>query len=149
METKKQDLVFQEAFEDSIPGAQSSQDVPNVPNRKPRPNWRNKSFPTRPSFFNQFGTSSPQNKGDPPVNIPILTKIDQNGWCTYQPKWDPKTVLTTAMCFHPTQPSFLLAARREASLTPPGSWSSSWPMTGSVSSGRRWLRGFGCLTVSV
>ena len=26
-----------------------------------------------------------------PVNIPI----PKNGWCTYKPKWDPKTVLTT------------------------------------------------------
>ena len=35
----------------------------------------------------------------PPVNIPIPhipipTKIDSNGWCTYPQKWDPKTVLT-------------------------------------------------------
>ena len=33
----------------------------------------------------------------PPVNIPIPTKIGSKmgGEFTYQPKWDPKTVLTT------------------------------------------------------
>ena len=38
----------------------------------------------------------------PPVNIPIPTTIGSKmgGEFTYQPKWDPKTVLTTAANFH-------------------------------------------------
>ena len=38
-----------------------------------------------------------QNQNRTPVNIPIPTKIGSKmgGQFTYQPKWDPKMVLTT------------------------------------------------------
>ena len=55
----------------------------------------------------------------PPVNIPIPTKIGSKmgGEFTYQPKWDPKTVLTTtAACYLPSNQEPPSGATWEATL---------------------------------
>ena len=59
----------------------------------------------------------------PPVNIPIPTKIGSNmgGELTYQPKWDPKTVLTTtALKFVPAIHSFRDPVCPSAGVVPRG-----------------------------
>ena len=54
----------------------------------------------------------------PPVNIPIPTKISSKlgGEFTYQPKWDPKTVLTTTATSSPARLSLapVVSACRKA-----------------------------------
>ena len=60
---------------------------------------RRPGIPRGPHVENGCGSNT-----RPPANIPIPTKIGSKmgGEFTYQPKWDPKTFLTTTAIFVPS-----------------------------------------------